>query len=80
MRLNHGMIALMLSAAALASSMTGCGGNRVVYDPYGQDYHRWDPDEDRYYRRWEVTTNRNHMDFDRRSDDDRHAYWDWRHH
>jgi len=80
MRLNLGMITLMLSAAALASPMMGCAGDAVVYDPYGHEYHRWDHDEDGFYRRWEFTTNRSHMDFHRRSTEDQRAYWGWRHH
>jgi hypothetical protein len=79
MRLNHGMIALMVSAAALASPMMGCAGGGVVYDPYRHDYHRWSRGEDRYYRQWELSTHRNHMDFQRRSPGDHQAYWGWRH-
>ena len=79
MRLNHGMIALMLSAAALASPMRGCAGDAVVYDPYAHYYHRWDHDDDRFYRQWEIGTNRGHMDFRRRSPGDQRAYWGWRH-
>ncbi len=80
MRLNLGMIALMLSAAALASPMVGCAGDGIVYDPYGHEYHRWDRDEDGFYRRWELTTDRSHMDFHRGSTEDQRAYWGWRHH
>jgi hypothetical protein len=71
----------MLSATALASAsaMTGCASGGVVYDPYGHNYHRWNHGEDRFYRQWEITTHRNHMDFQRRSSGDRRAYWGWRH-
>jgi hypothetical protein len=89
MRLNHGMIAMMLSAAALTLPMMGCAGYRVVsdpyaqdyfvYDPYVHDYSRWDLDEDRIYHRWEIETHRGHMDFPRRSPGDQRAYWSWRH-
>jgi hypothetical protein len=81
MRLNRGMIALMLSATALASvsAMTGCAGGAIVYDGYRHDYHRWDRDEDGFYRRWEIGTHRNHMNFERRSPEERRAYWGWRH-
>ena len=89
MRLNHGMLALMLTTAALTSTMMGCAGYRVVDDPYGHDYfvfdpyahdyYRWDRDEDRIYQRWEIETRRSHTDFSRRSPDDQHAYWSWRH-
>jgi hypothetical protein len=81
MRLNHGMIALMLSATALASAsaMSGCASGGLVYDSYSDDYHRWNHDEDRYYRQWESGTHRDHMDLDRRSTADQSAYWGWRH-
>jgi len=81
MRLNHGVMALMLSATVLASAsaMTGCAGSSLVYDSDWRDYHRWDPDENRYYRQWEIGTDRDHMAFQRRSTGDQRAYWGWRH-
>ena len=79
MRLNHGMIALMLSATAFALPMTGCAGGGLVYDPYRNDYHRWNRGEDQYYRQWEIGTHRNHMGFNRRSAGEQRAYWGWRH-
>jgi hypothetical protein len=80
MRLNHGIIALMLSATTLASAaaMTGCASGGRYYDSYGHEYHRWDHDEDGYYRQWESEGDRDHMDFDRRTPADQHAYWGWR--
>jgi len=81
MGLNHGMIALALSATVLASAsaMTGCAGGGVVYDPYRHDYYRWNYDENRFYQEWEIVTHRVHMDFNRRSAGDQRAYWGWRH-
>jgi hypothetical protein len=79
MRLNHGIIALILSVTALALPMTGCASYGVVYDPYRHDYYRWNRDEDRFYQQWEITTHRNHMGFSRRSPEDQRAYWGWRH-
>ena len=79
MRVNHGMIALLLSATALASTMTGCAGGDLVYDPYRHDYHRWNRGEDRFYRQWEATTHRDHVGFQRRSSGDQREYWGWRH-
>jgi len=77
--LKHGTIALMLSAAALVMPLASCAGGARIYDPYRQDYHRWSPDEDRLYLRWEITTHRNHLEFHRRSFGDQRAYWGWRH-
>ena len=81
MRLNHGMLALMLSATALVSplTMTGCFSSGMMYDPQGRDFHRWNAGDNRLYLRWEIQTHRNHMDFYRRNQADRSAYWGWRH-
>ena len=81
MRLNHGTIALMLSATVLASAsaMTGCAGNGLVYDSYGHEYQRWNRGEDRFYRQWETVSHREHMAFQRRNAGDQRAYWSWRH-
>ena len=72
-------IALMLSAAAFAMPLAGCSGSGVVYDPYRQDYHRWNRGEDRLYRQWETGSHRGHTDFQRRSPGEQRAYWGWRH-
>lgn len=80
MRLNHGVIALMLSATALASTsaMTGCAGGGLVYNSYWDDSHPWNHDEDRFYWQWETETRRGHLDFRRRSRGDQREYWAWR--
>jgi hypothetical protein len=81
MRLNHRIIALMLSAGALgsASTMTGCATDGLVYDSHRHQYHRWDRGEERFYRQWEIRTRRSHMGFQRRNLGDQRAYWGWRH-
>jgi hypothetical protein len=81
MQLNSRVIALMVSAAVLAttSAMTGCAGGGLVYDSYSDGYYRWNHGEDRFYRRWEIETHRRHMDFGRRNPTDQGRYWGWRH-
>ena len=71
---------LILAAAAFAMPLltTGCSAGVRVYDPYYGDYHVWSG-ETVYYGRWEHDTHREHMDFNKRSDADKKAYWDWRH-
>ncbi len=70
----------MLFAAAIAIPVlcNGCAARVRVYDPYYHDYHVWAA-ETPYYTQWEHDTHRDHMDFAKRSDADKKAYWDWRH-
>jgi hypothetical protein len=70
----------LLLAAVLAAPVfgTGCAAHVRVYDPYYHDYHGWDG-ETTFYAQWEHDTHRDHREFNKRSDDDKKAYWDWRH-
>ncbi len=68
------------SLLLLAAAMTlGCAGHVRYYDSYNHDYHRWNDHETVYYGQWEHDTHRDHQDFNRRSDSDKQAYWEWRH-
>jgi hypothetical protein len=58
--------------------ITGCTVHARVYDPYYRDYHDWNG-ETVYYNQWEHDTHRDHVDFAKRNDNDKKAYWDWRH-
>jgi hypothetical protein len=73
---------LLFAALLISTIMTGgCaaqGGYRV-YDPYHNDYHRWDGQETGFYVQWEGETRRDHRDFDKRDKDEQKEYWDWRH-
>jgi hypothetical protein len=80
MGLKSGKVASIFLAAAMLGPLlcAGCTAHVRVYDPYYHDYHTW-PAENGYYVQWEHDTHRDHMDFDRRSEADKKAYWDWRH-
>lgn len=70
---------ILLAAALAAPSLcTGCAARVGVYDPYYHDRHVWAAEEP-YYTQWEHDTHRSHMDFNKRSQADQKAYWDWRH-
>jgi hypothetical protein len=71
----------MLLAAALVASpvFSGCAARVRYYDEDHRDYHYWNHDEAVYYQRWENETHRDHKDFDRRSDEEKKEYWNWRH-
>jgi hypothetical protein len=72
---------LLLAAAFLAPAVTtGCGGHSYrVYDPYHNDYHRWDSHETVYYNQWTTDNHRDNRDFRKLNKDDQKQYWDWRH-
>jgi len=71
-------------AAVLASSLgiTACAEHRYrVYDPYYNDYHRWDNNEIVYYNQWAVETHRDpHREYRKLSKEEQRQYWEWRHH
>jgi hypothetical protein len=75
----------ILASAVLVSALlagTGCAEHRHrVYDPYYNDYHRWNPDEDRYYHEWYVRTypRREFRDFKRLDKGEQERYWRERH-
>ncbi len=52
-----------------------------VYDRDHRDYHAWNSDEDRAYRRWygERHSGREYRDYDRMKSRDQREYWKWRH-
>ena len=76
-----------LSAILLAGSIatplitTGCAEHHAyrVYDPYYSDYHRWDADEDVYYRQWINEQHYEYREYPKLDKDKQHEYWDWRH-
>ena len=77
---NKWLVTLLMTAAiATPVLISGCTGHVRVYDSYYHDYHPWDRNEVVFYGRWENETHRDHMDYDRRTPEDQHAYWDWRH-
>lgn len=69
---------LIATAVGLPLASGGCATHRY-YDPDDRVYHRWNQDEVLLYERWEFETRRPHVDFDRRNDTERRAYWRWRH-
>jgi hypothetical protein len=71
-------VAIAAILAVGPMTLVGCATHRV-HDPYYNDVHVWDHAEDGRYRQWETETHREHLDYQRRTEADQHAYWDWRH-
>jgi hypothetical protein len=49
------------------------------HDAAHNDDHVWNDHEDRAYRMWLKETHHKHRDFDKLREEDRQAYWAWRH-
>jgi hypothetical protein len=81
MRYHHRLARLLTIATLMATPLTfaACGGH-MQFDPFYNDYHRWNGTEDGYYRQWEGERGFSHTAFDRRPVGEQHAYFDWRHH
>jgi hypothetical protein len=73
----HGIVV----AAAILSPViiSGCAVHAHYYDTAHRDYHTWGPAEREPYARWEAENHRPHTDYGKLKDDDRQAYWNWRH-
>ncbi len=50
-----------------------------VYDPYRNDYHRWDNREERAYRAYLAQHRRSYVVYRHQRLAERRAYWRWRH-
>lgn len=78
--LGNKAILLAVNAAFAATLLTtGCTVHAGYYDPYYHDRHVWSG-EVVYYDQWEHETHRDHREFNRRNDEERKEYWEWRHH
>ena len=55
--------------------------NQRIYDRDHKDYHNWNGDEDRNYRKWynERHQGREYREYNRLNKHDQTAYWNWRH-
>jgi hypothetical protein len=73
MRWNPTRLALTLMFAGL----TACATHHTYYEASAGDV--WGPGESTYYVRWETETHRDHVDWEKRKDDEHKAYWAWRH-
>jgi hypothetical protein len=69
----------IMLAGGLFIVATGCAVRARYYDAPHSDYHRWGAAERGPYSRWEAEQHRSHEDYRRLRQQDRQAYWNWRH-
>jgi hypothetical protein len=53
--------------------------HRTYHDAAHNDDHDWNAHEDRAYRIWVKEQHRKYQDFAKLKEEDRQAYWAWRH-
>jgi len=53
--------------------------DRKYHDKKHNDDHEWNNHEDQAYRMWGKENHRKYKEFSRLKDNDREAYWGWRH-
>ena len=76
--------ALMMPAAltvhtASARQEGGEGAAHRYYDEDRKDYHNWDADEDRAWKKYEKEQRKKEHDFSKADKKEQQEYWHWRH-
>lgn len=72
--------AAMIAPIAIAPlSLRADDRDHNYHDKDHNDDHHWDKHEDRAYRVWVKQNHRKYRDFNRLREEDRQAYWGWRH-
>jgi hypothetical protein len=71
----------LAAALALAALSTACIHRPYrVYDPYYNDYHKWNDSEIEHYNLWCQQTHRDaNRDFRTLPPEEQEEYWKWRH-
>jgi len=79
----RGLIRIACLAVVVVSGVCGtaCFHRAYrAYDPYYNDYHKWNDREADYYRQWCRETHRDGArEFRRLPPDEQEEYWKWRH-
>ena len=68
-----------LPASALADPTHKAKHDARIYDRAHHDYHNWNGDEDRLYRRYLDEHHRQYRVYSKMNQKQQHAYWQWRH-
>jgi hypothetical protein len=72
--------ALLAAALIVAPAALQSQDHKTMYHDKGHnDDHQWNNHEDRAYRVWTRENHRRYRSFSRLNDNDREAYWGWRH-
>lgn len=81
MRRRHVSLGMFFLGFALLAPMAniGCSGEVRIRDEYHGDWHTWNGNEDRAYRRYLSEKHEDYRDFHKLNRDEQGDYWNWRH-
>jgi hypothetical protein len=71
--------ALVLIPLTTMPNLVRAEEHRTYHDRDHNDDHEWNEREHRAYRIWLKENHRKHRDFEKLREEDRQAYWGWRH-
>ncbi len=73
--------AALIAPIAMAPTTLRADDHKVVvyHDKQHNDDHEWNAHEDRAYRMYAKENHRRYSNFSTLKEDDRQAYWGWRH-
>jgi len=77
--LNAALLGVALLAPTMMSTALRAEDHRTYHDKGHNDDHEWNSHEDRAYRIWVRENHRKYRDFATLKEEDREAYWAWRH-
>jgi hypothetical protein len=78
--LNRCIQRALLGTILLAPAMiTSCTVHAGYYDADHRDYHRWGPAEQPHFDAWIGETHHAPVKYEKLRDEDKRAYWNWRH-
>jgi hypothetical protein len=77
--LNTVMLGAALTIPVVMTTNVLRADDRVYHDAARNEDHHWDAHEARAYRIWVKEQHRKYVDFAKLREEDRQAYWAWRH-
>lgn len=70
---------ILLTPAVPTALQAAADRPRTYHDQQHNDDHQWNRNEDKAYRIWAKENHRKYRDFAKLKEEDRQAYWGWRH-
>ena len=70
---------ILMTPIMVATNPLRADDHKTYHDKQHNDDHEWNSHEDQAYRMWGKENHRKYREFSRINENDRQAYWNWRH-